>query len=432
MGRGISSSIPIQNEFFPLDILITDNSYRISINDFSRTATDSELLHFTKNVLQCFHKIEKTINKNKKLQLTVEERNYYLKSLAKWGRRAYQKFFNDNFQKSKCNFPEFMQFAPIFVSRLVPFPWEVLYEGEYQKADPEMFWGFRYPIARNLVPGETLPLEQILPLSMLFCLHHKLLHAHLHERPKIEKLVRTLGKFYLLQVSQELKKLEDGEALLTHLYQNQYNILHFACHCRSCRQYEDEVDALVISLIEDNSHAQEIELETYNFSDVSGSFPCQPLIFLNACQSGGGVDELRKTFNLPEKFIQHGAAAVIATACPVPDLFAAAFAQKFYEYFIEEKMMIGKALCETRRYFLKEYNNPLGLAYGLYSSPYYRIAQIPVLQASAKQKQTTTAVGATSANRNKMPSMISSVAQILKHMIDKVSRLKLLVAVGIG
>ena len=63
MSRGISSSIPMQNEFFPLDILITDNSYRISINDFPRSATDPVLLNFTKNVLQCFHDIEKTISR---------------------------------------------------------------------------------------------------------------------------------------------------------------------------------------------------------------------------------------------------------------------------------------------------------------------------------------------------------------------------------
>lgn len=377
--RGISSSIPIQNEFFPLDILITENSYRISINDFSRSASDSVLLNFTKNVLQCFQEIEKTINKKKELQLTTDERNYYLKSLAKWGRRAYQEFFNEDAQKATFQYSQLMKFAPIFVSKLLPFPWEVLYEGEYQQADPEKFWGFCHPIARNLTPGKTASLEQILPLNMLFCLHHKLLHAHHQERPEIEKLVRNLGKFYLLQLSKELKKLADGESLVTHLYQTQHNILHFACHCRPCRQYEDEIDALVISFIEDESNAQEIELETYNFSDVSGSFQCQPLIFLNACQSAGGVDELRKTFNLPEKFIQHGAAAVIATACPVPDLFAAAFASVFYNFFIGEKMMIGKALCETRRYFLEKYNNPLGLAYGLYSSPYYRIAQVPAV-----------------------------------------------------
>ena len=105
----------------------------------------------------------------------------------------------------------------------------------------------------------------------------------------------------------------------------------------------------------------------------------------------GGADELRRTFNLPKVFIQHGAAAVIATACPVPDLFAAAFAKVFYEFFLRglvvedevtgEKgfrlMTIGEALRATRWYFLREYNNPLGLAYGLYSPAHYRLGRVP-------------------------------------------------------
>jgi hypothetical protein len=120
---------------------------------------------------------------------------------------------------------------------------------------------------------------------------------------------------------------------------------------------------------------------------------CQPLVFLNACQSAGGADELRRTFNLPKVFIQHGAAAVIATACPVPDLFAAAFAKVFYKFFLRglvvedeatgEKairlMTIGEALRATRWYFLKEYHNPLGLAYGLYSPAHYRLGRVPAM-----------------------------------------------------
>ncbi len=89
-------------------------------------------------------------------------------------------------------------------------------------------------------------------------------------------------------------------------------------------------------------------------------------------------------------FIQHGAAAVIATACPVPDMFAAAFAKVFYEFFLRgmvvrdeisgEKvvkiMTIGEALRATRWYFLKEFNNPLGLAYGVYSPAGYRVRML--------------------------------------------------------
>ena len=85
---------------------------------------------------------------------------------------------------------------------------------------------------------------------------------------------------------------------------------------------------------------------------------------------------------------------MIATACPVPDLFAAAFAKVFYEFFLRglvvkdevtgEKgfrlMTIGEALRATRWYFLKEFNNPLGLAYGLYSPAHYRLGKVPGLE----------------------------------------------------
>lgn len=376
---GISSSIPIQNQFFPLEILVTEKAYRIVTQDFSRTATESELQNFTKGILNCFYDIERTINKTKQLQLSPEQCNQYLMELAVWGRRAYQKFFNDDAQKATYQYSQLLnKLAPIFISEEVTFPWEILYEGDTEKISLDKIWGFNYPVARRLnLKQSNFLSEQLSPLDMLFCLHHKLLQAHKHEKPEIEKIVRAMkGKFYLLELSKE-KPIKNGISFLKHLYQTQHNILHFACHCRACKQYADEIDALVISIIEGDSSAGEIELETYNFLDVSGSFQCQPLIFLNACQSAGGFDDLRKTFNLPKEFIQRGAAAVIATACPVPDLFAAAFAQQFYKYFINQKMMIGEALCETRRYFLEKYNNPLGLAYGLYSSPYYKIAQKP-------------------------------------------------------
>ncbi|NER30231.1 MAG: CHAT domain-containing protein [Symploca sp. SIO1C4] len=95
-------------------------------------------------------------------------------------------------------------------------------------------------------------------------------------------------------------------------------------------------------------------------------------------------------FNLPKVFIQHGAAAVIATACPVPDLFVVAFAKVFYEFFLRglvvedeamgEKtirlMTTGEALRATCWYFLKEYNNPLRLAYGLYTPAHYQLGKV--------------------------------------------------------
>jgi hypothetical protein len=59
----------------------------------------------------------------------------------------------------------------------------------------------------------------------------------------------------------------------------------------------------------------------------------------------------------------------------VPDHFAHAFADKFYELLFQASgqpgadrcRFLAEALLATRRHFMQEYNNPLGLAYVLYA-----------------------------------------------------------------
>jgi hypothetical protein len=63
---------------------------------------------------------------------------------------------------------------------------------------------------------------------------------------------------------------------------------------------------------------------------------------------------------------------VIATACVVPDLFASAFAKEFYRKLLTRPAApattnIATVLMETRQHFLTEFENPMGLAYGLYA-----------------------------------------------------------------
>ena len=71
-----------------------------------------------------------------------------------------------------------------------------------------------------------------------------------------------------------------------------------------------------------------------------------------------------------------------------------AFTRVFYRFFLRgegvvdeetgEKtvklMSIGEALRATRWFFLKECNNPLGLAYGLYSPAHYQLARSPRME----------------------------------------------------
>lgn len=385
--NGISSAIRHQTMASFLPILTRTESYNIDWHQFKRSATDEELLTFTNKVLASFWRLEKAINQTKTIKLDIDICQQEMTELAKWGLAAYRRFFEDERSREiingRCKMMGNEIPAPTFISERVLFPWEVLYAGDnYQEANPEMFWGLRYTPARILTPEKDISrflADRTTPLDMMFCLHHRLKEAHQNEWLLIQKLIRTLqnSRCSLLSSVGRLAGIETGENLLDYLIEANHNILHFACHCLS---EELDVDTLLFSLLKDEGEEGEplvIKLGAISFILVKDDkrFQCQPLVFLNACQSAGGADALRKTFNLPQMFIKRGAEAVIATACPVPDRFAAAFAQQFYTFFIDKQMTIGEALQATRRYFIEEYNNPLGLAYGLYSPAYYRLTQ---------------------------------------------------------
>ncbi len=404
---GISRAVSRQIIAPLLEIDIEEDTYNIEGQQqpFGRTATDKVLENFTDGVLESFRVLERAVNKEKRITLSAELCHEQLVELAGWGMNAYQRFFKD--QRARQIMARRIQLMgdaipePTFRSERVLFPWEVLYEGDnYEDGDPELFWGLHYSPARVLTPEKDIseyPWEQTLPSDMLFCLHHHLLHSHQLEGPDIEKVVvrsRQQDRFSLLGSACGLTDFDPtkptGEELIRYLDKANHNMVHFACHCQASKHG----DTLLFSFMKEEgieATAHIIQLETYAFDRVIGRFQRQPLVFLNACQSVGGADDLRKTFNLPKTFIERGAAAVVATACPVPDLFAATFARVFYEFFLRGQevidqmtgkqtfipMSIGEALRATRRYFLEKHHNPLGLAYGLYSPAHYRLAQLP-------------------------------------------------------
>lgn len=400
---GISTSIQPQSLSAFLPIFVSDReAYTIRWQTFEKTATDDELLKFTDQVLHIFWEIEKTVRRSNSLDIDPDLCQTYLVKLAKCGRIAYRKFFQtsqarelltSNFQmmaKMGVELP-----APTFVSKKVLFPWEVLYAGDtYHDGDPEHFWGLRYTPARILTPERDISqhvMEQAFPSDMLFCLHHRLRQAHTIEWPAIQRLIMVANKGHcsLLSPIKRLLAVQDGETLLAYLDQASHNMVHFACHCKPDGT---DADTLLISLLKDDVNyddaapgdTQVIELGSITFLAANeGKFQRRPMVFLNACQSAGGADQLRKTLNLPQEFIRREAGAVIATACPVPDVFAAAFAQQFYSHFLSGQMTIGQALRATRWHFLEKHHNPLGLAYGLYSPAQYRLAQPPMIGGAA-------------------------------------------------
>jgi hypothetical protein len=174
------------------------------------------------------------------------------------------------------------------------------------------------------------------------------------------------------------------EGMLVEILQQSFhhNLLHFACHCDAAgpAQFLTRLDLKVageVVSLDSSLIATDLRRE---FKSTSPG----PLVFLNACRTSSKL-ESHEPPPLPEGWISaQGAVAVVVTVCPVPDYFAHAFALKFYEYLFEflrdpeseqanRRRYVGEALLDTRRYFMKEFNNPLGLAYVLYAFQNVRV-----------------------------------------------------------
>lgn len=390
--------------------------------EYAWSVGTDQLLEWTGRVLDTFYAIETAISTQVRalreagdaghlvnaLTLTEAVCQERLQELARTGLLAYNSVFSaDSARGMLANLLTGMKASgsipnPTFVAQTLPFTWEVLYEGEkWRDGTPEKFWGFNYAVARSQIdPSQLFTLEQDPTSNMLFCLHESLRQAHTREWPNIQGMVKIADadRTYLLGANCPAGAVADGEEFLDYLSSAEHNMLHFACHCV---QRDAGKDVLLVSLMQDadlaaepvmNAAIKEIMLDTdaFRLTLAQGKFQrSRPLVFLNACQSSGGGDKLRAYYNLPGQFIERGAAAVIATACPVPDIFAAEFARVFYGYFLRGyemladepektpvgRLPIGEALRRTRVYFLKKHNNPMGLAYGLYTPAHYHVRE---------------------------------------------------------
>lgn len=403
-------------------IVIGAGNYNIGWKAFDWGLDEKHLTLLTGQVLDIFATIQAAVVQNiqdcrsegrdakQGIRLEPDFGHKQLSKLAALGMETYRDFFKkearqllDRRLATPAGSP--VRMAPTFVSAMTPFPWEVLYIGDDEDSpETDLFWGYRYTVGRildNRDIAEYLP-EQDPTSNMLICLHHRLPGTYGSEWSAIQCVVRCTDtdEIHLLG-PQELGARLDGKSLLEYLDRSGHNMLHFACHARQSDAIHDELE---ISLLrtDDLPHVKDagfsaplVSLSTKTFTLRDGTFQRKPLVFLNACQSGGGGDTLRNRYNLPVRFIGRGAAAVIATACPVPDVFASEFARIFYDFFLHgveikleepaaapkgmkrRPVTLGEALRLTRRHFWEHENNPLGLAYGLYSPAHYQVRQAP-------------------------------------------------------
>ena len=245
-------------------------------------------------------------------------------------------------------------------------PWELLYNGPLgTQIDPAHFWGMQHIISRALIqearPGD---LESPIIMSLLprigLIVNSQLEHVAETEIPMFKNL-HEKKQISLVTLRPLNANQRDGE--LEHIgffLRDELHIIHLACHAfekkpasQSCLSISDAFPITV-----EDFRVQEFEIKHH------------PLVILNACLTGT-ISPLY-TSNWAAMFWERGARGVLATEFHVPDQFAALFTEQLYSRLLLSKP-IGEALLETRHLFWKEQNNPLGLAYALYSSPSIQI-----------------------------------------------------------
>ncbi|MFO1432821.1 MAG: CHAT domain-containing protein [Candidatus Competibacteraceae bacterium] len=300
----------------------------------------------------------------------------YLTRLRKVGCAAFNKLFSREARQHLVELEGKEHDRGLRLTFITPpaFPllWEMLYTGTpLGKIDPSQFWGLKYPLGRvywDINHTDCLCLRE----GIISVIHDKL-ELSLKEVEHLEGYILRLCEVHSLKLTMQLLekaipfKTITSEELITQFRGFCFGMVHFACHCDNPQNGGATQACLILTF-----HGLELKLSLLDLLAYEDTgFINQPFVFLNACESDTH-GHLLQTISFPNNMLRFGAGGVIATACTMPDNFASAFAAEFYRRLFEKletnwSVNIGETLLETRLHFFKEYNNPLGLAYGLYA-----------------------------------------------------------------
>ena len=137
-------------------------------------------------------------------------------------------------------------------------------------------------------------------------------------------------------------------------------ILYFYCHAESAGLDDPGgPDASSLVLSDARITLADLNLDAPTTTTLRG----KPLVFINACESA----ELSPAFydGFVPYFMAKGARGVVGTQCKTPALFAAEWAHRFFDRFLDGADL-GETFLALRREFLEQHGNPLGLLYAVH------------------------------------------------------------------
>ena len=168
----------------------------------------------------------------------------------------------------------------------------------------------------------------------------------------------------VLQTALSLNSAEgisDLASLLALINAGDAGLLHFACH----NNFAFDAGGSTIKMDGGNFVPSLLNRAVTLRSLAKHS----PLVFINACRSGGAVPEYTKLLGWAGQFMAAGAGAFVGTLWAVPSGSARVFAEAFYDNLVLKNLTLGTAILESRRAVASTMADPTWLSYTVYGDP---------------------------------------------------------------
>ena len=313
------------------------------------------------------------------IDVEAGDRDAAIKTLARAGYRLYQRLFFHpaadaqanrvgDFLRTQATRPDTILKLQV-VAQGFPIPWSLLYVAEsWDEAavDWERFLGMRHiveqiPLQNTLsVPDGTIASDRP-ALSVSVNLNDGI-DAQMHA-DFVARQARYWDAASAAQPGVRVTRRTRREELLRALNSADTadQILYLYCHAESAGLGAGggpDASCLVLSGNE-RLTLGDLNLDAPTRVQLGGA----PLVFINACESG----ELSPLFydGFVPYFMAKGARGVVGTECKTPALFAAEWAQRFFDRFLDGEPL-GALFLSLRREFFQRHGNPLGLLYGVH------------------------------------------------------------------
>jgi hypothetical protein len=263
-------------------------------------------------------------------------------------------------------------------------PWELMYDDSLEESASEAGLGFlclQRPIAR-MPMGRAFP--RLRPVTQQ---RDKLRFLLVYADPdgnlgaagqEVDKIKAALeggpgSSDENIEVTTLKREEVTGEKLNRALLTGRYDVIHFAGHAYFSEE-DPDLSGLVL-----HGHERFLSQKIERF--VEG----QPLVFLNACQTGRSANASapqsvgeyfwKPAQGLASAFLYGGALGCVGSLWPVYDDPAAEFAIEFYRQVLEGQML-GEAMRLARRAAREKYPDSITWAsFVLYGDPTYRLVR---------------------------------------------------------